>query len=350
MRGSFQTTLAQRVDLMGRGVHGGTPARVSLLPANPNSGILFSRTSHDGKSHRVVTASPAAVRNTDFATVIGDGQGALCSTVEHLLAALVGLGVDNVIIEVDGNEVPIFDGSAAHFVEAINAAGIETQAAPRRYLKVLKPVRVQDGRAMGELLPYDAGFRIEIEIDFDHRLIGRQRYAATLSRDTFERDLARARTFGFMSDVAKLWSAGYALGASLENTICLADDRILNPTGLRYPDEFVRHKALDAVGDLRPCRPADPRPLSLDLWRPQAERPSGRSPCGRYVCLDRGRAPAAAGPAVTPILAFRWLSRPIGPTSPSQTATIASYWPLSRFASYSRPWYESVRRGRPTGP
>jgi UDP-3-O-[3-hydroxymyristoyl] N-acetylglucosamine deacetylase len=250
MRGSFQTTLAQRVDLMGRGVHGGTPARVSLLPANPNSGILFARTAYDGKPRRVVSASPAAVRNTDFATVIGDGQGALCSTVEHLLAALVGLGVDNVIIEVDGNEVPIFDGSAAHFVDAINAAGIDTQAAPRRYLKVLKPVRVQDGRSLGELLPYDAGFRIEIEIDFEHRLIGRQRYAATLSRETFERDLARARTFGFMSDVAKLWSAGYALGASLENTICLADDRILNPTGLRYPDEFVRHKALDAVGDL----------------------------------------------------------------------------------------------------
>jgi UDP-3-O-[3-hydroxymyristoyl] N-acetylglucosamine deacetylase len=206
--------------------------------------------SHDGKPRRVVSASPEAVRNTDFATVIGDGQGALCSTVEHLLAALVGLGVDNVIIEVDGNEVPIFDGSAAHFVEAINAAGLETQAASRRYLKILKPIRVQDGRAMGELAPYDAGFRIEIEIEFDHPLIGRQRYAATLSRDTFERDLARARTFGFMSDVAKLWSAGYALGASLENTICLADDRILNPTGLRYPDEFVRHKALDAVGDL----------------------------------------------------------------------------------------------------
>ena len=173
-----------------------------------------------------------------------------CSTVEHLLAALVGLGVDNVIIEVDGNEVPIFDGSAAHFVEAINAAGLETQAAPRRYLKVLKPVRVQDGRAMGELLPYDAGFRLEIEIDFDHRLIGRQRFAATLSPETFEEELAKARTFGFMSDVAKLWSAGYALGASLENTICLAEDRILNPTGLRYPDEFVRHKALDAIGDL----------------------------------------------------------------------------------------------------
>jgi len=250
MRVSNQTTLAQRVDLMGRGVHGGTQTRVSLLPAEPNSGILFSRPGHNGAPDRVISASPSAVRNTDFATVIGDGHGALCSTVEHLLAAIVGLGIDNVIIEVDGSEVPIFDGSASAFVDAIHHAGIETQAAPRRYLKVLKPVRVQDGRAIGELLPYDAGFRIEIEIDFDHRLIGHQRFAATLSPETFEEELAKARTFGFMSDVAKLWSAGYALGASLENTICLAEDRILNPTGLRYPDEFVRHKALDAVGDL----------------------------------------------------------------------------------------------------
>jgi UDP-3-O-[3-hydroxymyristoyl] N-acetylglucosamine deacetylase len=247
---SYQTTVAQRVDLMGRGVHGGMPARVSLLPAEANSGIQFSRPGRNGEPDRVISASPGAVRNTDFATVIGDGQGALCSTVEHLMAALVGLGVDNAIVEVDGNEIPIFDGSAFPFVEAIKRVGIETQFVPRRYLKVLKPIRVKEGRSLGELLPYDAGFRIEIEIEFDHRLIGRQRYAATLSPETFERELAPARTFGFMADVARLWSAGYALGASLENTVCLADDRILNPNGLRFPDEFVRHKALDAVGDL----------------------------------------------------------------------------------------------------
>jgi UDP-3-O-[3-hydroxymyristoyl] N-acetylglucosamine deacetylase len=247
---SYQTTVAQRVDLMGRGVHGGMPARVSILPAEANSGIQFSRPGRDGAPDRVISASPGAVRNTDFATVIGDGHGALCSTVEHLMAALVGLGVDNAIIEVDGNEIPIFDGSALPFVEAIRQAGIETQFVARRYLKILKPVRVKDGRSLGELLPYDAGFRIEVEIEFDHCLIGQQRYAATLSPETFERELAPARTFGFMADVAKLWSAGYALGASLENTICLADDRILNPNGLRFPDEFVRHKALDAIGDL----------------------------------------------------------------------------------------------------
>jgi len=249
MRAIYQTTLAERIDLMGRGVHSGTQTRVSLLPADPDTGILFVHGSADDNA-RQIKLSPSAVRNTDFATVLGDTNGTLCSTVEHLLAAFVGLGVDNVIVEVEGGEVPIFDGSSLPFVEAIEAVGLEQQTAKRRYLKILKPIRVTDGRATGELLPYDAGFRIEVEIDFAHPLIGRQRYAATLNPDSFRRELAGARTFGFMSDVARLWSAGYALGASLENTICLADDRVLNPAGLRFSDEFVRHKALDAVGDL----------------------------------------------------------------------------------------------------
>jgi UDP-3-O-[3-hydroxymyristoyl] N-acetylglucosamine deacetylase len=232
---------------MGRGVHSGAPAKVSIAPAEPNTGIVFVRTGHDANGH--IPVSPEVVRNTDFATVLGTGEVEV-ATVEHLLAAFAGLGVDNAIVDVDGGEVPIFDGSAQAFVEAIETAGLESQAAPRRFLKILKPVRVEDGRAKGELLPYDGGLRLEIEIDFDHALIGRQRYAATLSPETFRRELARARTFGFMGDVAKLWSAGYARGASLDNTICLSDTRVLNPTGLRFPDEFVRHKALDAVGDL----------------------------------------------------------------------------------------------------
>jgi len=249
MRATYQTTLAERVDLMGRGVHCGAQARVSLLPAGPDTGIVFVNRGADG-AIRQIPVSPAAICNTDFATVLGDSHGLMCSTVEHLLAAFTGLGVDNAIVEVEGGEVPIFDGSAIAFVEAIEAAGLERQDAPRRYIKVLKPIRVTEGRSLGELLPYDAGFRLEVEIDFAHPLIGRQRYAATLTPEVFHRDLARARTFGFMSDVAKLWSAGYALGASLDNTICLADDRVLNPAGLRYSDEFVRHKALDALGDL----------------------------------------------------------------------------------------------------
>ena len=234
---------------MGRGVHCGAQARVSLLPAGPDTGIVFVNRGADGNI-RQIPVSPTAIRNTDFATVLGDSRGLMCSTVEHLLAAFSGLGVDNAIVEVEGGEVPIFDGSAIAFVEAIEAAGLERQDAPRRYIKVLKPIRVTEGRSIGELLPYEAGFRLEVEIDFAHPLIGRQRYAATLTPEVFHRDLARARTFGFMSDVAKLWSAGYALGASLDNTICLADDRVLNPAGLRYSDEFVRHKALDALGDL----------------------------------------------------------------------------------------------------
>jgi UDP-3-O-[3-hydroxymyristoyl] N-acetylglucosamine deacetylase len=249
MRAAYQTTLAERVDLMGRGVHCGAQSRVSLLPAGPDTGIVFVNRSADG-TIREIPVSPAAIRNTDFATVLGDSHGLMCSTVEHLLAAFTGLGVDNAIVEVEGGEVPIFDGSAIAFVEAIEAAGVERQRASRRFIKVLKPIRVTEGRSLGELLPYDAGFRLEVEIDFAHPLIGRQRYAATLTPEIFRRDLARARTFGFMSDVAKLWSAGYALGASLDNTICLADDRVLNPAGLRYSDEFVRHKALDAIGDL----------------------------------------------------------------------------------------------------
>ena len=250
MRTQFQHTIAKRIEIVGCGIHSGDPAKVVLLPGQPNTGIIFVRRGQEGTADRMIAVMPGAVRNTEFATVLGDGNGALCSTVEHLLAAFVGLGIDNVVIEVDGDELPILDGSAAPFAAAIDAVGLRIQTAPRRFLKVLKPIRVEDGLAIGELLPFDGGFRLEVDIEFDNKLIGRQRYAATLSPDVFRRDLARARTFGFMSDVAKLWSAGYARGASLENTICIADDRVLNPEGLRYPDEFVRHKALDAIGDL----------------------------------------------------------------------------------------------------
>jgi UDP-3-O-[3-hydroxymyristoyl] N-acetylglucosamine deacetylase len=239
-----QSTLADRVDLTGRGLHSGAPARISLRPAAPNTGIVF-------KLHgKKVSVGPEAVCNTDFATVVGDTNGSKCSTVEHLMAALSGLGIDNAVVEVEGDEIPAFDGSSASFVEAIDAVGVEAQDAARRYIKILKPIKVEDGRCSGELLPYDAGFRVEIEIDFEHAAIGRQRFAGMITPEIFREELSRARTFGFMRDVAKLWGAGYALGASLDNTICLADDRIVNPEGLRYADEFVRHKALDAVGDL----------------------------------------------------------------------------------------------------
>jgi UDP-3-O-[3-hydroxymyristoyl] N-acetylglucosamine deacetylase len=172
------------------------------------------------------------------------------STAEHVLAALSGLGVDNAVVEIDGPEAPIMDGSAAPFVAAIDLAGIETLDQPRRHIKVLKPVRVALGDAFGEIRPNARGFRVEAEVQFDNPLIGRQSLAIDVKPETFRRDIARARTFGFMRDVTTLWNAGYALGASLENTLVVSDNRILNPEGTRFPDEFVRHKVLDAIGDL----------------------------------------------------------------------------------------------------
>jgi UDP-3-O-[3-hydroxymyristoyl] N-acetylglucosamine deacetylase len=250
MLGSRQTTLRDQVSLSGVGVHSGLPVTLTLNPADANSGIRFLRSGLEGGRERTVRAEFRAVTATEFATVLGDASGPLVSTAEHVLAALRGLGVDNALIEVDGPEVPIMDGSAAPFVAAIDQVGIETLDQPRRYIKVLKPVRVAKGASYGELRPYGRGFRVEAEITFDHALVGRQCFALDVRPDTFRREIARARTFGFMSDVAKLWSAGYAIGASLENTLVVAEQRILNPEGTRFPDEFVRHKVLDAIGDL----------------------------------------------------------------------------------------------------
>jgi UDP-3-O-[3-hydroxymyristoyl] N-acetylglucosamine deacetylase len=250
MKSGRQTTVRSDVTVSGIGVHSGVPATLTLHPAGPGTGVCFVRTGREGRPDQEVRADVRSVIATEFATVIGDASGPLCSTAEHVLAALAGLGIDNAVVEVDGPEVPIMDGSADEFVAAIDRVGIETSAAPRRYIKVLKPVRVANGRSYGELRPYDRGMRFEIEIAFDHALIGRQTMAFDLDPLHFRREIARARTFGFMSDVAKLWSAGYALGASFENTLVVAENRILNPDGLRYADEFVRHKALDAIGDL----------------------------------------------------------------------------------------------------
>jgi UDP-3-O-[3-hydroxymyristoyl] N-acetylglucosamine deacetylase len=182
--------------------------------------------------------------------VLGDRNGPLVSTAEHVLAALRGMGVDNATIEVDGPEVPIMDGSSAAFVAAIDQAGILTQSAARRFIQVLKPVQVTIGDSFGELRPHAAGFRAEVEIDFANPVIGRQNYVLDLSPERFRREISRARTFGCMNDVARLWSAGFALGASFENSVVFDEERLLNVEGLRYSDECARHKVLDVVGDL----------------------------------------------------------------------------------------------------
>jgi len=245
-----QTTLKDHVTIAGIGVHSGAPANLTLHPAEANSGIVFLRSGAEGRADRELQANYRSVTATEFATVLGDHNGPAVSTTEHVLAALHGCGVDNAVVEVDGPEVPIMDGSAAPFVAAIDRAGIVALAEQRRYIQVLKTVRVGKGESHGELRPHLRGLRIETEIEFDHPMIGRQTVAMDVEPDTFRRDLARARTFGFMRDVSKLWSAGYALGASLDNTVVVAEDRVLNAEGIRFPDEFVRHKAVDAIGDL----------------------------------------------------------------------------------------------------
>src|SRR5437870_2087575 len=249
MKSSRQTTLRAQATVTGVGVHSGLPVHLTVGPAPVDAGYIFVRTSLDG-ADREVPATAESVIATEFATVLGDREGPLVSTAEHVLAALRGMGVDNATIEIDGPEVPIMDGSGAAFVARIDQARVVTQSAPRRFIQVLKPVQVAMGDCFGELRPYAAGFRAEIEIDFANPVIGRQKYTLDLSPERFRREISRARTFGCMNDVARLWSAGFALGSSFENTVVFDDSRLLNTEGLRYSDECARHKVLDVVGDL----------------------------------------------------------------------------------------------------
>ncbi|MGD9784710.1 MAG: UDP-3-O-acyl-N-acetylglucosamine deacetylase [Hyphomicrobiaceae bacterium] len=246
--GARQTTVAREIELVGTGVHSGAPVSVILHPADADTGLRFVVTRN---THVVadIAADVRNVKNLTLCTVLGDENGTTVSTVEHLLAALRGLGIDNCFVEIDSKEVPIMDGSSIAFVEAIDEVGIRELAAPRKFIKVLKPVRVQEGDCWGEISPH-SGFHLDVEIDFETPVIGRQRLQLEMSPSAFRNELARARTFGFMSDVEHLWKAGLALGANLNNTVAIGEDRILNREGLRCPQEFVRHKMLDAVGDL----------------------------------------------------------------------------------------------------
>jgi UDP-3-O-[3-hydroxymyristoyl] N-acetylglucosamine deacetylase len=239
----LQTTLAGAVTLCGAGAHSNIPSCVTLSPAEAGCGVLFLRSDTAYVEGRWSEVSANRLR-----TSLGRGPAEV-STVEHVMAALYGLGVDNAIVETSGPEIPALDGSARPIVEAIAETGIKTLAAPRRRLTVLEPVRVCEGESFAELLPAKGGLSLDVEIYFAGA-IGRQRRRLSLTPQIFSRELASARSFGFVNDAERLWKEGLALGASLENTIVLDDDGVLNPEGLRFPDEFVRHKMLDAVGDL----------------------------------------------------------------------------------------------------
>jgi UDP-3-O-[3-hydroxymyristoyl] N-acetylglucosamine deacetylase len=249
MKFSRQTTLRSQATVTGLGVHSGLPVNLTIGPAPVDAGLIFVRTGVDG-ADREVPASVESVIATEFATVLGDSEGPLVSTAEHILAALRGMGVDNATIEIDGPEVPIMDGSAAAFVAAIDQAGVVAQPAARRFLQILKPVAVSVGESFGEFRPFAGGFRAEVQIDFVNPVIGKQSYTIELSPERFRREISRARTFGFLNEFARLSNAGFALGASFENTVVFDDERLLNVEGLRYADECARHKVLDVVGDL----------------------------------------------------------------------------------------------------
>lgn len=246
----FQTTVSRPVTLSGIGVHSGAEVSITFNPAESDSGVIFHRM-HENDEITEFKAVSSQVGNTDLCTVLGFSAARSVATIEHVMAAIYSLGLDNVLIEVHGSEMPIMDGSAMPFIEAIEQVGLVSLGVKRRYIRVTKPVRIEHGGSWSEFRPYD-GTRFEVEIDFDCPLIGRQKWEGDLTAATFKAELSRARTFGFMRDVERLWASGHALGSSLENSVVISDDNtVINVEGLRYAkDEFVRHKTLDAVGDL----------------------------------------------------------------------------------------------------
>lgn len=244
----YQHTVAGPVIFAGVGVHTGEHVRVAVRPGAADSGIVFVRTDLKDIDNQI-RVSPEAVGQTRLGTVISNKAGASVSTIEHLMAALSALGIDNATVELDGPEVPILDGSAEPFIKVLDQAGRRRQDSLRQYIEVLETVEVIDGDKRAALMPSDT-FELAFEIQFDSAPVGRQRVELEVTEESFREELANCRTFGFLKDVEMLRAAGLARGASMENAVVLDGDRVLNPEGLRRPDEFVRHKALDAVGDL----------------------------------------------------------------------------------------------------
>jgi len=243
-----QRTLKNSIRASGVGLHSGKKVLMTLRPASPDSGIVFRRTDLDEPID--IPARAEYVGDTMMGTTLQKGDAKI-STVEHLLSALAGLGVDNALVEVSAGEVPIMDGSAGPFVFLLQSAGIEEQKATKRFIRILQSVRVEEGDKWARFDPYD-GFKVNFEIEFDHPSFKKHSQTASMdfSTTSFLREVSRARTFGFMRDLEGLRARNLALGGNLDNAIVLDDDRILNEDGLRYEDEFVKHKILDAIGDL----------------------------------------------------------------------------------------------------
>ena len=248
-----QRTLKSITRAVGVGLHSGQRVELTLRPAPPDSGIVFRRVDLPEPVSIAMTAE--AVTDTRLASTVSSG-GAKVQTIEHLMSACAGLGIDNLVIDITADEVPILDGSASSFVFLLQSAGIELQKAPRRFIRVVKPVEVREGdegpnAKWARLEPFH-GFKLSFEIDFDHRVVDStgQRVEFDLGSGSYSRDIARARTFGFTKEVEYMRSKGLALGGGLDNAIVMDDTKVLNAGGLRYDNEFVKHKILDAMGDL----------------------------------------------------------------------------------------------------
>jgi UDP-3-O-[3-hydroxymyristoyl] N-acetylglucosamine deacetylase len=244
----LQHTLAGPAVCAGVGVHSGRRVRIAIRPAAANTGVVFVRGDISDRDNRIPVSAQAVTR-TQLNTEVSNASAVAVSTIEHLMAAFAALDVDNVIVEIDGAEVPIMDGSALPFVQLLDRAGRRTQDQPRRYIEVLAPVQVEDGSKIAALRPCDR-FEVAFEIAFPSAAIGRQAVDLAVTERVFRDQLAAARTFGFVHEVEALRRLGLARGASLENAIALDGDVMLNAEPLRFRDEFVRHKALDAIGDL----------------------------------------------------------------------------------------------------
>ena len=246
---AYQRTVANEANFSGIGLHTGEAVALSICPAGENEGIRFEVLPAGADKPFTIAARPENLAGSAYATSLGDGVHTL-HTVEHLLAALAGLGVDNALIRMNANEVPIMDGSAAPFVEGIVNAGVVEQGAPSRTIRITRSIRVEDGDKWVELRPAaSAQTSICYEIDFAHPTVGRQQFRFVFTRENFVRQLSPARTFGFVHEVEALRQAGLARGGSLDNAIVVGDEGVLNPGGLRFADEFVRHKVLDLIGD-----------------------------------------------------------------------------------------------------
>ncbi|HEY9129518.1 MAG TPA: UDP-3-O-acyl-N-acetylglucosamine deacetylase [Sulfurovum sp.] len=239
-----QRTLKKPVEVVGIGLHKGEPIKLRLEPLDVDAGIMFYRED----LAMSIPLSPDSVIDTRMATVIGNAKGYI-STIEHFLSAVYAYGIDNMRVVVDGNEMPIMDGSAISFCLLLQEAGIEEQDAPKKIIRVKKPVEVQEGDKFVRLLPHDSA-QFDFRIKFDHPVIGEQQECFDFGTENFVEEIARARTFGFAKDIQYLQSQNLALGATLQNAIGLDDHKVLNPEGLRFENEFARHKILDAMGDM----------------------------------------------------------------------------------------------------